>query len=103
MGREHLPEGEEPHGRIEIIPPSDQTEDANFNRIWMSNGSGSVKIVKLGPFAGVMLFLVAMLVIALVFALFTGAFLILFPIGVLLGAGAWLSGLLGGKPFRRLK
>jgi hypothetical protein len=102
MGRDKLPEGEKPHGPVEIIPPGEDAR-GNYGPIWIARGSSRVKIVKLGPVSGALFFILGLLIIAFLFALFTGAFLILFPIGFLLGAGAWLSGRLGGNPFRKLK
>jgi riboflavin kinase/FMN adenylyltransferase len=96
------PHSDEPRGTVEIIPPTSQQDDPPA-QIWMSSNMGRVKIVKLGPVSGALMLIFVCLFIALIFAFFTGAFLILFPIGILLGLGAWVSGLLGGNPFRRLK
>jgi hypothetical protein len=90
---------EEPKGEVEIIPPG---EDGASSRIWIATGAHSVKVVKLGPFSGLLLALAIGLIMALGLVFLSGVFLILVPVVALLGVGAWLSGLLGGS-FRRLR
>jgi hypothetical protein len=90
---------------IEIIPPGQEPRDdyAASGRIWISTGGGEVKFVKLGPFGALMLGLGMLAVIGLGFFFLTSLFLILVPVMAALGVGAYLAGLVGAGPFRRLR
>ena len=90
---------ETPRGRVEILPPED--DQSSSGRIY-STGYGTIKIVKLGPFASVLLALTVGVVLLCGFIFLSGALLFLLPVVGLLAAGAALSGLLG-NPFRRLR
>lgn len=91
-------------GDIEIIPPGDDPrEDAASGRIWISTGGGEVKFVKLGPFGASMLGLGMLALMGLGFFFLTSLFLILVPVMAVLGVGAYLAGLVGAGPFRRLR
>jgi hypothetical protein len=95
---------EETAGRVEIIPPGEQSRDAfTTSRIWISSGSGDVKFVKLGPFQSLMVGLGALALVALGLFFLSGLFLILVPVVAALGAGAWIANKLGFGPFRRLR
>lgn len=89
---------------IEIIPPGEEPEDFNSSssRVWISTGGGEVKMVRLGPFGGLMVGLGVLLFLGLGLFFLSGLFLILLPVTAVLGLGAYFSGLLGGS-FRRLK
>jgi len=91
---------ETPRGRVEILPPEDDQPPSG--RFSYSTGYGTIKIVKLGPFASVLLALTVGVVLLCGFIFLSGALLFLLPIVGLLAAGAALSGLLG-NPFRRLR
>lgn len=90
---------------IEIIPPGEEPRDdyAAWGRIWISTGGGEVKFVKLGPFGALMLGLGMLALIGLGFFFLTSLFLILVPVAAVLGVGAYLAGLVGAGPFRRLR
>ncbi len=92
-------------GDIEIIPPGeDPREDyADSGRIWISTGGGEVKFVKLGPFGALMLGLGMLFLVGLGFFFLTSLFLVLAPVAAALGVGAYLAGLVGAGPFRRLR
>ena len=91
---------ETPRGPIEILPPEDgQTSSGRFS---YSTGHGTIKIVKLGPFASMLLALALGVVLLCGFVFLSGALLFLLPIVGLLAAGAALSGFLS-NPFRRLR
>ena len=90
---------ETPRGRVEILPPED--DQSSSGRIH-STGYGTIKIVKLGPFASVLLAMAVGVVLLCGFIFLSGALLFLLPVVGLLAAGAALSGLLG-NPFRRLR
>ncbi len=91
---------ETPKGPIEILPPED--DRSSSGRVVYSSGFGTVKIVKLGPFASFAVFIAICLMLALGFLFLGGALLFILPIVGLLAAGAALSGLLG-NPFKRLR
>ncbi len=91
---------ETPRGRVEILPPED--DQPSSGRFSYSTGYGTIKIVKLGPFASVLLALAVGVVLLCGFIFLSGALLFLLPIVGLLAAGASLSGFLG-NPFRRLR
>jgi hypothetical protein len=91
---------EAPRGRVEILPPGD--EQSSSGRFSYSSGYGTIKIVKLGPFASVLLALAVGVVLLCGFIFLSGALLFLLPIVGLLAAGAALSGFFG-NPFRRLR
>ena len=91
---------ETPRGRVEILPPED--DQSSSGRFSYSTGHGTIKIVKLGPFASVLLALAVGVVLLCGFIFLSGALLFLLPIVGLLAAGAALSGFLG-NPFRRLR
>ena len=91
---------ETPRGRVEILPPED--EQSSSGRFSYSTGYGTIKIVKLGPFASVLLALAVGVALLCGFIFLSGALLFLLPVVGLLAAGAALSGLLG-NPFRRLR
>jgi len=90
---------------IEIIPPDKdpRDDDAASGRIWISTGGGEVKVVKLGPFGALMLGLGMLFLLGLGFFFLTSLFLVLVPIMAALGVGAYLAGLVGAGPFRRLR
>lgn len=94
---------------IEIIPPGedprlDPREDAAAaGRIWISTGGGEVKFVKLGPFGALMLGLGMLFALGLGLFFLTSLFLVLVPVLAALGVGAYLAGLVGAGPFRRLR
>ncbi len=95
---------EEPKGEIEIIPPGKEPrDDFATSRIWISSGSGQVKLVRLGPFQSLMLGFGLLVFIGLGLFFLSGLFLILAPAVALLGAGAWVAHRLGLGPFRRLR
>lgn len=83
---------------IEIIPPGEESA----SRIWVSTGSGQVRMVKLGPFGALMVGLGLLLMLGLGFFFLSGLFLLLIPVAAVLGLGAWFSGLIGGGS-RRLR
>ncbi len=87
-------------GRIEILPPED--DRSSSGRVAYSTGYGTIKIVKLGPFASVALALAVGIVLLFGFIFLSGALLFLLPIIGLVAAGAALSGFLS-NPFRRLR
>ena len=88
---------------IEIIPPGEDPIGGPASRLWVSHGQGQVRIVKLGPFGGFMVGLGLLSLFGLGFFFLTSMFLILTPIVAVLGAGAYLSGLFGAGPFKRLR
>ena len=90
---------------IEIIPPGEdpRDDDAASGRIWISTGGGEAKVVKLGPFGALMLGLGMLFLLGLGFFFLTSLFLVLVPIMAALGVGAYLAGLVGAGPFRRLR
>ena len=92
-------------GDIEIIPPGEdpRDDDAASGRIWISTGGGEVKFVKLSPFGALMLGLGMLFLIGLGFFFLTSLFLVLVPVVAVLGVGAYLAGLVGAGPFRRLR
>jgi hypothetical protein len=95
------PEGvETPRGPVEILPP--EGDQPSSERHSYSTGYGTIKIVKLGPFASVLLALAIGVVLLCGFIFLSGALLFLLPIVGLLAAGAALSAFLG-NPFRRLR
>lgn len=96
--------------KIEIIPPGDAREPSEFfdevpvsGRIWIAGGDSRARIVKLGPFASLVAGAAALCLLGLGFFFMTGLFLIVAPVTLLLGAGAWLAGSAGIGPFRRLR
>jgi len=91
---------EAPKGRVDILPPEDDQSPAG--RISYSTGYGTIKIVKLGPFASALLALAIGLVLVFGLIFLSGALLFLLPILALLAGGAALSGFLS-NPFRRLR
>jgi len=91
---------ETPKGPIEILPPED--EHSSSGRFAYSSSFGTVKIVKLGPFASFALFMAICGILGLGFLFLSGALLFILPIAGLLAAGAALSGLFG-NPFKRLR
>ena len=91
---------ETPRGRVEILPPED--DQPSSGRFSYSTGYGTIKIVKLGPFASVLLALAIGVVLLCGFIFLSGALLFLLPIVGLLAAGAALAGFLS-NPFRRLR
>ena len=100
MTKDNLDRVETPRGRVEILPPED--DQPSSGRFSYSTGYGTIKIVKLGPFASVLLALAVGVVLLCGFIFLSGALLFLLPVVGLLAAGAALSGLLG-NPFRRLR
>ena len=90
---------------IEIIPPGEEPRDdyAATGRIWISTGGGEVKFVKLGPLGAMMLGLGVLCFLGLGFFFLTSLFFILAPIMAVLGVGAYLAGLVGAGPFKRLR
>lgn len=115
------PHAEPPRGEVEILPP-DETNTERLSRERFARAFGPsafgpsafgegafgegarVKIVRLGPVTGALMFAFGLLVVGGLLALFTSAFLVLFPIGLLLGAAAMIGGAFTGtNPFRRLK
>lgn len=100
MTKDNLDRVETPRGRIEILPPED--DQPSSGRFSYSTGYGTIKIVKLGPFASVLLAMAVGVVLLCGFIFLSGALLFLLPVVGLLAAGAALSGLLG-NPFRRLR
>jgi hypothetical protein len=94
---------EDRKGEIEIIPPGEEPEHFPTSRIWVSSGSGEVKMVRLGPFQSMLLGLGLMTIVGLGLFFLSGLFLILVPAVALLGAGAWVANRLGFGPFRRLR
>lgn len=90
---------------IEIIPPGvDSRDDYDASgRIWISTGGGEVKFVKLGPFGALMLGLGMLCFLGLGFFFLTSLFFILAPVMAVLGVGAYLAGLVGAGPFKRLR
>jgi hypothetical protein len=95
---------DERKGEIEIIPPGKaRDEDMATSRIWVSSGSGEVRMVRLGPFQTMLLGLGLMTIVGLGLFFLSGLFLILVPAVALLGAGAWVANRLGFGPFRRLR
>jgi hypothetical protein len=96
--------GEEPKGKIEIIPPGETPEgDFATSNIWISSGSGEVKVVRLGPVQSMLLGVGLLVFVGLGLFFLSGLFLILAPAALLLGAGAWVAHRLGVGPFRRLR
>jgi hypothetical protein len=91
---------ETPRGVVEILPPEEPR--SSNGRVFYSTGHGTIRIVKLGPFASVLLALAVGLVLLAGFVFLSGALLFLLPIVGLLMAGAALSGFLS-NPFRRLR
>ena len=69
---------EAPKGRVDILPPEDDQSPAG--RISYSTGSGTIKIVRLGPFASVFLALAIGLVLVFGLIFLSGALLFLLPI-----------------------
>jgi hypothetical protein len=100
MTEDNSNRAETPRGRVEILPPED--DQSPQGRISYSTGYGTIKIVKLGPFASVLLALAVGLVLVFGLIFLSGALLFLLPILGLLAAGAALSGFLS-NPFRRLR
>lgn len=94
---------EDRKGEIEIIPPGEEPEHFSTSRIWVSSGSGEVKMVRLGPFQSMLLGLGLMTIVGLGLFFLSGLFLILVPAVALIGAGAWVANRLGFGPFRRLR
>ena len=90
---------------IEIIPPGENPRDdyATSGSIWISSGGGEVKFVKLGPFGAMMVGLGVLCLLGLGFFFLTSLFLILVTVAAVLGVGAYLAGLVGAGPFRRLR
>jgi len=80
---------------IEIIPPGEEEE---HSRIFFGTGETHVRVVKLGPLGTIAALVAGVAVLFLFFAFFSGLALIAIPAALLLGAGAWVSGLLGGGP-----
>ena len=88
---------------IEILPPGEDLYAENSSRIWVSNNGGEVKFIKLGPFGAFMLAAGTLAVLGMGFFFLTSLFFILAPIIAILGAGAYLSGLVGMGPIKRLR
>lgn len=90
---------------IEIIPPGEDSRDdyPASGRIWISTGGGEVKFVKLGPFGALMAGLGLLCLLGFGFFFLTSLFLVLVPVAAVLGVGAYLAGLVGAGPFRRLR
>lgn len=88
---------EEPKGEVEIIPPGEEDDGP---RIWIGSGTTRIKVIKLGPFGSLAAAVTGIAILMLAFALFSGLALILIPVALLLGAGAYVSGLLGGSSKR---
>jgi hypothetical protein len=100
MSQNTPPNPREPQSSIEIIPPGEETREPS--RIWIMNGSHSVKIVRLGPLGSLFMAVAIGLILLLGLAFFASAFLILVPVAALLAGAAYLSGKLG-NPFKRLR
>ena len=100
MAKQDKDNVETPRGDIEILPP--EHDQSSSGRVLYSAGHGTIKIIKLGPFASVLLALAVGVVLLCGFIFLSGALLFLLPIVGLLAAGAALSGFLG-NPFRRLR
>lgn len=95
-------------GEIEIIPPSEaprheRMDDFETSGVWISSGSGGMKMVRLGPFQTLLVGAGLLAFLGLAFFFLSGLLLILVPAVVLLGAGAWVANALGIGPFRRLR
>ena len=88
---------------IEIIPPGEGPLGDSSSRQWVSHGQGQVRFLKLGPFGGFMVGLGLLSLLGLGFFFLTSMFLIVTPIIAVLGAGAYLCGLIGAGPFKRLR
>lgn len=97
----------DPPREIEIIPPGQEAPRrdpfSGQSRIWIGNGAGEVKFIKLGPFQSLLLGVGLLAILGLGLFFLSGLFLILAPVVALLGVGAWLSGLIGGGSNRRLR
>jgi len=89
--------------QIEILPPGEDLYAENSCRIWVSTNGGEVKFIKLGPFGAFMLAAGTLAVLGMGFFFLTSLFFILAPIIAILGAGAYLSGLVGMGPVKRLR
>lgn len=94
-------------GEIEIIPPGESPrresmDDFETSGVWISSGSGGMKMVRLGPFQTLLVGAGLLAFLGLAFFFLSGLLLILVPAVVLLGAGAWVANALGFGPFRRL-
>jgi len=76
---------------VEILPPL--KEDRGF---YYSTTRGTVKIVRLGPLGSLAVALTVGLVLALGFLFLSGMFLLLIPVVLLGGVGAYLAGRFGG-------
>lgn len=100
MGKQDKDQVETPRGAVEILPPEESRSSSD--RVFYSTGHGTIRIVKLGPFASVLLALAVGVVLLCGFIFLSGALLFLLPIVGLLAAGAALSGFLS-NPFRRLR
>jgi hypothetical protein len=95
-------------GDIEIIPPGESSrresmDDFETSGVWISSGSGGMKMVRLGPFQTLLVGAGVLALLGLGLFFLSGLFLILVPAVVLLGAGAWVANALGIGPFRRLR
>jgi hypothetical protein len=90
---------EGPRGRVEILPPEEEQSSGRFS---YSTAYGTIKIVKLGPFASLLLALAAGVILLCGLIFLSGALLFLLPIVGVLATGAVLSGI-WGNPFRRLR
>ncbi len=88
---------------IEILPPDKEHDAQPSSRIWISANGGEVKFVKLGPFGAFILAAGMLALLGMGFFFLTSLFFILAPIIAILGAGAYLSGLIGMGPFKRLR
>lgn len=88
---------------IEILPPGEDRYREETSRIWISTNGGEIKFVKLGPFGAFMLAAGTLALLGMGFFFLTSLFFILAPIIAILGAGAYLSGLVGMGPFNRLR
>ena len=100
MSKNETDRVEFPRGRVDILPPDDKQSPSGD--VSYSSAYGTIKFIRLGPFAGTLLAMAIGLVLLLGFVFLSGALLFLLPIIGLLAAGAAVSGYLGDSS-RRLR
>ena len=81
-------------GEVEILPPED--EQPAFGRVFYSSGRGTVRVFKLGPFSGAALALATALMMAFGFLFLSGMLMLLVPLVLFGGVGAYLASRFGG-------